>query len=179
MIIIPQAQTDPQFCFLITEGHPRCIDGPRSPRGGKPVLSGPDAAAAIIMGAGRLEIRQSSSTRPRWGRAILVLNLFVLYVRWAFVTGRIGGAGHNPVIESLIASSTLSHLEFSRLRPPNCWANHVALFVCRLRCRLYWDVAFGGIFDYFGGTASRRRGSWRSVAAGSCALPGLWRRYFS
>jgi predicted PolB exonuclease-like 3'-5' exonuclease len=32
-----------------------------------------------------------------------VLNLFVRYGRWAFVTGRIDDAGHNAALESLIA----------------------------------------------------------------------------
>ena len=32
-----------------------------------------------------------------------VLNLFVLYVRWAYLTGRVDAAGHNAALDSLIA----------------------------------------------------------------------------
>ena len=31
-----------------------------------------------------------------------VLNLFVMYVRWALVTGRIDATGHNAALQSLI-----------------------------------------------------------------------------
>jgi len=43
-----------------------------------------------------------------------VLNLFVLYVRWAFVTGRIDDVGHNAALESLIA-----YLEAHRAARPH------------------------------------------------------------
>jgi hypothetical protein len=43
-----------------------------------------------------------------------VLNLFVLYVRWAFVTGRINAASHNAALESLIG-----YLEGERLSRPH------------------------------------------------------------
>jgi 3'-5' exonuclease len=43
-----------------------------------------------------------------------VLNLFVLYVRWAFITGRIDASAHNAALESLI-----SYLEAEWLARPH------------------------------------------------------------
>jgi predicted PolB exonuclease-like 3'-5' exonuclease len=43
-----------------------------------------------------------------------VLNLFVLYVRWAFITGRIYAVAHNAALESLI-----TYLEAQRLSRPH------------------------------------------------------------
>jgi hypothetical protein len=80
-------------------------------------------AGAALLGAGPRRLRRSSSCPTGHGhgsevremvaagrladvRAYCesdVLNLFVLYVRWAFITGRIDAPGHNAALDSLVA----------------------------------------------------------------------------